>query len=97
MAFISFVCFSVFYLLAFVLAMVSTVHLAIFTIILGLTVILQTFTKKRANLPPGPKGKFLIGNLFDLPSSGTQEWMHWLKHKDLYGTLSSSSGPFSKS
>ncbi|KAK4869373.1 hypothetical protein LT330_006373 [Penicillium expansum] len=69
--------------------MVSTVHLAIFTIILGLTVILQTFTKKRANLPPGPKGKFLIGNLFDLPSSGTQEWMHWLKHKDLYGPISS--------
>ena len=45
--------------------MISTVHLAIFMIILGLTVILRTFTNKRTNLPPGPKGKFLIGNSFD--------------------------------
>lgn len=96
----SFFYFSIFYLLALgprVLAMISTVHLAIFTIILGLTVIMRTFTNKRANLPPGPRGKFLIGNLFDLPSSGTQEWLHWLKHKNLYGAILSSSGPFNKS
>ncbi|CAI7669989.1 unnamed protein product [Penicillium palitans] len=71
--------------------MISTVHLAIFTIILGLVLILRTFTNKGTNPSPGPKGKFLIGNLFDLPSSGAQEWLHWLKHKDLYGTLLSSS------
>lgn len=74
--------------------MISTIHLAIFTIILGLVLILRTFTNKGTNLPPGPKGKFLIGNLFDLPSSGAQEWLHWLKHKDLYGTLLSSSGSY---
>ncbi|OQE34545.1 hypothetical protein PENCOP_c017G04051 [Penicillium coprophilum] len=66
--------------------MVSIVHLVIFTIILA--VILRTYRNK-PNLPPGPKGKFLIGNLFDLPSAGTQEWQHWLKHKDLYGPISS--------
>jgi hypothetical protein len=44
-------------------------------------------TVKRAALPPGPKPKFLIGNLFDLPKPGELEWEHWLKHKDLYGPL----------
>jgi hypothetical protein len=41
--------------------------------------------KNVALLPPGPKGKPIIGNLLDLPAPGTQEWQHWLKHKDLYG------------
>lgn len=41
--------------------------------------------RKLAPLPPGPKGKPFIGNLTDLPAPGTQEWQHWLKHKDLYG------------
>lgn len=41
--------------------------------------------KSIARLPPGPKGLPIIGNLLDLPAAGTQEWQHWLKHKDLYG------------
>ncbi|KAJ5473438.1 hypothetical protein N7475_003004 [Penicillium sp. IBT 31633x] len=45
--------------------------------------------KSIARLPPGPKGLPIIGNLLDLPAAGTQEWQHWLKHKDLYGPLSS--------
>lgn len=36
-------------------------------------------------LPPGPKGKPIIGNISDLPAPGTADWVHWLKHKDLYG------------
>jgi hypothetical protein len=40
---------------------------------------------KKLPLPPGPKPKFLVGNLVDLPKAGEQEWIHWLKHKDLYG------------
>ncbi|CRL28365.1 unnamed protein product [Penicillium camemberti] len=47
--------------------------------------------RKRVNLPPRPKGKFLIGNLFDLPSPGAKEWQHWLKHKDLCGAAVSRS------
>ncbi|KAF4954397.1 hypothetical protein FSARC_12140 [Fusarium sarcochroum] len=44
---------------------------------------------KRAPLPPGPKGLPLLGNLRDLPPSGVLEAFHWLKHKDLYGPISS--------
>lgn len=50
--------------------------------------ILAQFKKiKRPPLPPGPKGKFLVGNIGDLPPPGQQEWKHWLQHKDAYGTL----------
>ncbi|KAJ4328639.1 hypothetical protein N0V84_000828 [Fusarium piperis] len=40
-------------------------------------------------LPPGPKGLPLVGNLSDLPNPGVLEAHHWLKHKDLYGPISS--------
>ena len=40
-------------------------------------------------LPPGPRPIPLIGNLRDLPPHGEQEWVHWSKHKDLYGPISS--------
>ncbi|KPM39026.1 O-methylsterigmatocystin oxidoreductase [Neonectria ditissima] len=40
-------------------------------------------------LPPGPKGFPLVGNLLDLPKPGVLEAHHWLKHKDLYGPISS--------
>jgi predicted alpha/beta hydrolase len=38
-------------------------------------------------LPPGPKPKPIVGNIADLPPPGVQDWMHWLKHKSLYGRL----------
>ncbi|KAJ5924644.1 hypothetical protein N7466_008831 [Penicillium verhagenii] len=52
---------------------------------------LRAFTvkPKLAKLPPGPKGRPIIGNLLDLPADGKQEWQHWLQHKELYGPLSS--------
>ena len=55
----------------------------------GLFIIKQLFTPKKtpAPLPPGPKPKPLIGNLTDLPPPGEQEWVHWGKHKELYGAL----------
>ena len=40
-------------------------------------------------LPPGPKGLPILGNIKDFPPDGTPEWQHWLKHKDLYGGISS--------
>ena len=36
-------------------------------------------------LPPGPRALPLIGNLLDLPKPGEKEWIHWAKHKELYG------------
>lgn len=36
-------------------------------------------------LPPGPPPKPIVGNISDLPPKGAQDWMHWLKHKELYG------------
>lgn len=40
-------------------------------------------------LPPGPKGLPLVGNVNDLPPPGVPEYQHWLRHKELYGSLSS--------
>jgi hypothetical protein len=48
-----------------------------------------TATKHRLSLPPGPKGLPLVGNITDLPPKGVPEWQHWIKHKDLYGPISS--------
>ncbi|CAI7597243.1 unnamed protein product [Penicillium glandicola] len=46
-------------------------------------------SSKLLPLPPGPPGKPIIGNLLDFPKPGCKEWEHWLKHKDLYGPISS--------
>lgn len=51
-----------------------------------LTALVKWISPRRLiRLPPGPKGKFIIGNLLDLPPKGAEEWQHWLKHKELYG------------
>lgn len=66
-------------------------NIQVFDILLGgiglfiLKKIIDTSSKKKQlPLPPGPKRKPLIGNLLDLPQ-GELDWLHWLKHKDLYG------------
>ncbi|EJD08416.1 cytochrome P450 [Fomitiporia mediterranea MF3/22] len=54
--------------------------------------LLKHYVLDRSNhppLPPGPKPKPIIGNLLDLPPPGQQEWIHWAKHKKLYGPISS--------
>lgn len=46
-------------------------------------------SSKNLPLPPGPKGLPLLGNINDLPPPDAKEYLHWLKHKDLYGPISS--------
>ncbi|BCR93381.1 uncharacterized protein AKAW2_10427A [Aspergillus luchuensis] len=59
--------------------------------LLGLVILRSFLTRKRfpAPLPPGPKPKPIIGNLFDLPANGEADWLHWYKHKKTYGPISS--------
>ncbi|PAV17544.1 cytochrome P450 [Pyrrhoderma noxium] len=56
-----------------------------------LAVIAVIFRLKRGHTryPPGPKPLPFLGNIFDLPKSGEQEWHFWAKHKQLYGPISS--------
>lgn len=43
----------------------------------------------RRNVPPGPKPLPIVGNARDFPPADVPEFQHWLKHKDLYGPISS--------
>jgi hypothetical protein len=43
----------------------------------------------RRNLPPGPKPLPIVANIQDFPPANVPEFQHWLKHKDLYGSISS--------
>ncbi|KAK6543504.1 hypothetical protein TWF694_000250 [Orbilia ellipsospora] len=45
--------------------------------------------RKQRRLPPGPKPLPVVGNIRDFPPDGTPEFQHWLKHKEVYGPISS--------
>jgi cytochrome P450 len=57
----------------------------------GCTLVYLLFFRrtKTYKLPPGPKQWPLIGNLLDLPRTGSIEYQHWLQHKERYGPISS--------
>ncbi|KAK6532769.1 hypothetical protein TWF281_006946 [Arthrobotrys megalospora] len=61
---------------------------ALLTAILAIRKIIAS-QQKQLPLPPGPKGALIVGNINDLPPPGPPEWQHWIKHKDLYGPISS--------
>jgi fumagillin biosynthesis cytochrome P450 monooxygenase len=64
--------------------------LALFLLSLGY-LLYQLYFRKSVDLklPPGPKPWPIIGNIMDLPPKGIPEHQHWLKHKDIYGPVSS--------
>ncbi|KAE8375526.1 cytochrome P450 [Aspergillus bertholletiae] len=70
--------------------MVSII-LALIISLVGFYLVKSLSSKKqpRGPLPPGPLRKPIIGNLTDLPSHTERDWEYWLKHKDLYGPISS--------
>ena len=41
---------------------------------------------QRLRKPPGPPGLPFIGNMLDMPQE--YDWLHWQKHRDLYGPIS---------
>ncbi|GKU12184.1 cytochrome p450 oxidoreductase [Fusarium langsethiae] len=58
-------------------------------ILLGFAIaILYIRTKPRKNVPPGPKPLPILGNIRDMPDGSTPEYQHWIKFKDLYGSIS---------
>ncbi|KAI0964999.1 cytochrome protein [Xylaria arbuscula] len=57
--------------------------------VVGVKIFLDAIKRKPGPLPPGPKGWPLLGNIADFPKAGEPEWEHWLKHKDIYGPISS--------
>ncbi|KAL6901166.1 cytochrome P450 [Trichoderma evansii] len=69
--------------------MASTILIQALIVLIGYTFYWQLFRKPKKNLPPGPKGLPLIGNIFDLPGDGTPDFVHWRSITDKYGPLAS--------
>lgn len=77
----------IYFLKALVSIMLSPMFMkvAVGAVVLCIIKVLLTRKRRPGPLPPGPSPKPLIGNILDLPSGGVQDWMHWVKHKEIYG------------
>ncbi|KAJ5628173.1 hypothetical protein N7490_010401 [Penicillium lividum] len=71
------------------MAFQTLIGVVLLAILLYATKLIFFYKKAPGPLPPGPAGKPILGNIADLPAPGAQDWVHWLKHKDLYGPISS--------
>ncbi|KAH8125669.1 hypothetical protein FP744_10002504 [Trichoderma asperellum] len=69
--------------------MASTILIQTFIALISFIVYWQLLRKPKKNLPPGPKGVPLIGNIFDLPPDGTPDFVHWRSITDKYGPIAS--------
>lgn len=67
------------------MALVSYVQLALALAVLYAVGSLAFGRRRKAPLPPGPRGLPVVGNVRDLPPPDQPVWLHWLKLKDKYG------------
>ncbi|KAI0068104.1 cytochrome P450 oxidoreductase [Artomyces pyxidatus] len=56
-------------------------------LVLACLIVIGQYRRYSHPLPPGPRGIPFIGNILDLPKD--YEWIHWAKHRGLYGPISS--------
>ena len=56
------------------------------TVVLGCAALVRFVRRRRSDLPPGPKGYPIVGNLFDLPP--THLWEKFSEFGKQYGPLS---------
>ena len=57
--------------------------------VIGYIIYHRLLQKTPRKLPPGPRSLPILGNIRDFPPNGVPEHQHWLKHKDVYGGISS--------
>jgi hypothetical protein len=68
---------------------IPATFLSLFVVSMLYIISRRTQGKNTRPLPPGPKGIPILGNVNDMPKPGMLECHHWLKHKDIYGPISS--------
>ncbi|EHK50945.1 hypothetical protein TRIATDRAFT_269658 [Trichoderma atroviride IMI 206040] len=70
--------------------MASTIIIQALITLVSFAIYHQLFrSSKKKNLPPGPKGLSIIGNVLDLPPKGTLDHVHWKSVTDKYGPIAS--------
>ena len=60
-------------------------YLSVASVVLGCAALMRLARRQRSDLPPGPKGYPIAGNLFDLPS--TNVWEKFAEFGERYGPL----------
>lgn len=69
--------------------MASTLILQALIVLVGYLVYHQLLRKPKRNLPPGPKGLPLLGNVLNLPPKDVPDHVHWKSITDKYGSVAS--------
>ena len=60
-------------------------YLSVASVVLGIPALMRFARHRRYDLPPGPKGYPIVGNLFDLPP--THPWEKFAEFGKQYGAL----------
>ncbi|TFA97527.1 O-methylsterigmatocystin oxidoreductase [Trichoderma ghanense] len=69
--------------------MASTLIVQALIVLVGYLVYHQLLRKPKRNLPPGPKGLPLLGNVLNLPPKDVPDHVHWKSITDKYGPVAS--------